>query len=353
DFANAQHASHLIATATSAVRESDNRDEFIERVKQATGIRVELLSSTEEARLIALAVNHIFQLRNEVALIVDIGGGSTEFAITRQGEPLLLRSNKLGAVRLTDGFINHDPPSKSEIQKLRKHIRDQMVHTAREVKNIGFQRAVGTSGTIMALAAMATRQYQRADTGRLTLRALKRLNVDLISANLRQRRLMLTDNPQRADIIIAGGLLLEEIMSACRIDELESCDWALREGVLLNFLETHSLIKLNGTRGRIPFESQMNHVRSRSVLALARRFGYEALHAHHIAFLATRLFDETDKIHKLGNQEKEWLEAAALLHDIGYFVSHAGHHRHSMYLIRSAGLLGFSSSEVVIIAALT
>jgi len=246
DFAKAQDASHVIATATSAVRESNNRDEFLERVKQATGIRVEILSASEEARLIALAVNHVFQLRNEVTLIVDIGGGSTEFAITRQGEPLLLRSNKLGAVRLTDKFITSDPPRKSEIHELSKHIQDNLIHTAREVRDIGFQRAVGTSGTTVALTAMATRQYQGADTGRLTLRALKKLNEDLISANLRQRRLMLTDNPQRADIIIAGGLLLEEIMSSCRMEEIESCDWALREGVLLNFLQTHSLIKKRG-----------------------------------------------------------------------------------------------------------
>lgn len=332
-------AERIVATGTSALRESRNSDEFVERALRETGVRIEILSGEEEARLVALAVNHAVRLGDAKTLILDVGGGSTEFAITRRGEPLLLKSVRLGAVRLTESFLRHDPPSPRDIERLEETIRDGLARTRRAIARVGFDRAVGTAGTVLALARLSE-QLGNSPPGVLTARAAKEIRDTLASMPLKQRRQLPGMNPKRADILVAGSVLVERILDGFQIEKLETCDWGLREGVLLHLL-----------RGKLVGEAaERRTLRKRSVLGLAKRFQYDAIHSRQVAHLAKKLFDATTELHRLDSAHREILEYAAVLHDIGYFVSEVEHHKHSYYLVVNSELPGFTRNEVAVIA---
>ncbi len=358
-LAQALDASPIIVTATSAVREAWNREVFLRRVERETGLQIEILPGVEEARLIALAVNEVTDFKGERALIIDIGGGSTEFILTRGETPDYLTSVKLGAVRLHEQFLKkNDPPTKSDAEALTTYVRSGLVRTVREIKASGkFRRVIGTSGSILGLAA-ALQPFSGDSDGKtppravygekLSLKALEPLNRQLQRMSLKERRKAPGVDGRRADIIVAGGLLLETILRELDIAELTTCDWSLREGMILNYLHEHApeMLAAKAT------EDAAAGVRMRSILSVARRYDYEAVHSHHTAKLAGRIFDGTKALHGLGAVEREWLEYAALLHDIGYHISHGSHHKHGMYLIRHADLPGFHTEEVAVIANL-
>ncbi len=362
ELARGLRAAPILITATSAVREAWNRDVFLSRVERETGLRVEILPGVEEARLIALAVGEVTDLRDKRALIVDIGGGSTEFIVVADRVPEVLLSVKLGAVRLQEAFFadfRDTPPAKAAIQAAATHIRSGLARTVREIRQAGrIDTVIGTSGTILALAEAASQARGARFEGRagnfssfgmkLACEALSALNRHLQRTPPRDRTKIPGIDAKRADIIVPGGILLETIMRELHVGELTTCDWSLREGVILNFLGEHSPAttpKRDGAKAE-------PGVRERSILNVARRYEYERKHSHHTAFLAGRLFDETAHLHKLGPVERELLQYGALLHDIGYHIAHNSHHKHAMYLIRHAELPGFHTWEIAIIANL-
>lgn len=373
-MAEANRVDLAIATATSAVRESHNADEFIEAVRKEVGIDVQLLPGFEEARLIALAVSQVTDFNNRRALIIDIGGGSTEFIITGGGEPELLFSVRVGAVRLAEKFITTDPISPQERERLITGIRSDLTHAVWEIKNRGFDFVIGTSGTIlnMVSAAAQAEHSHRVEalaeiepfSETVTLDQITRLNRRLARMDERQRGRVPGLEKDRADIIIAGGLLLECIMSEVGAREITSCDWSLREGVILNYLRSHELSSSKVTAERAGETARSNEVRrldvdgdesalcvrARSVLSIARRYDYDAPHSHHVARLAARIFDDTCDLHGMGETERSLLEYAALLHDIGYHIAHNNHHRHALYLIKNAEMPGFTANEIALMA---
>lgn len=228
--AEANGAEKIAAIATASVREANNSGEFIRTVEEETGLRVEVLSGLEEARLIGLAASQGCAEKGTTGLNIDIGGGSTEISIFRDGEPIMLRSIKLGAVGLTDRFIQSDPPAPSELDALRSNIRSSLESSASELRKQNLDHTTATSGTAMAISAALNR------TTIVGLPELKRLNARLAALSLAERRNVAGLSPQRADIIVAGGLVLEETMSALGIESLRICDWSLREGVIIDRL---------------------------------------------------------------------------------------------------------------------
>jgi exopolyphosphatase/guanosine-5'-triphosphate,3'-diphosphate pyrophosphatase len=371
-MAEANHVDLVIATATSAVRESRNSDEFIEAVRKDVGLDVQLLPGVEEARLIALAVSEVTDFKRRRALIVDIGGGSTEFIITGGSEPEFLFSVRIGAVRLAEKFISTDPISEQERERLITGIRSDLTHAVWQIKNRGYDFVIGTSGTIlnMVSAAVLAEHPQRGEAladiepfgETVTLDQITRLNRRLARMDERQRGRVPGLEKDRADIIIAGGLLLECILSEVGAREVTSCDWSLREGVILNYLRSHQLSNTNhddqssaglpGSTESLDADGDDSSldVRARSVLSVARRYDYDVPHSHHVALLATRIFDDTHDLHGLGETERRLLEYAALLHDIGYHIAHNNHHRHGLYLIKNAEMPGFTGNEIALIA---
>jgi exopolyphosphatase/guanosine-5'-triphosphate,3'-diphosphate pyrophosphatase len=360
-MAEANRADLIITTATAAVRESQNPEKFIDRVRKEVGLDVQLLPGVEEARLIALAVSEVTDFSQRRALIVDIGGGSTEFIITAGGEPEFLRSVPLGAVSLTERFIRKDPPSKSELEKLTTTVRSDLARTIQEIREIGYDFVIGTSGTILNMTNAIVESESVEDGEELdfdafsqmvTLEQMMKLNRNLSSMEIQERRKVPGIEEKRADIIIAGGLLLETILSELGAKEITKCDWALREGVVLDYLHKHTSSKEveelqlfnSGIVENAP------DVRMRTVLSVARHFEYDAAHSHLVANLAMRIFDDTAPLHGLGEDERKILHYAAILHDIGYRVAQSDHHRHGLYLIKNSEMPGFTANEIARIA---
>jgi exopolyphosphatase / guanosine-5'-triphosphate,3'-diphosphate pyrophosphatase len=376
-MAEANRADLIIATATSAVRESYNSEEFIDRVRKEVGLDVQLLPGVEEARLIALAVSEVTDFNSRRALIIDIGGGSTEFIITGGGQPRLLLSVRVGAVRLTEKFISTDPISNEERERLVANIRADLTRVVWEVKNVGYDFVIGTSGTVLNLVntvvqseaahklAGATDFETFGET--VTLDQIKRMNRKLARMSLRERSRVPGLETGRADIIVGGGILFETILSELGVEEITSCDWSLREGVIIDYLrnrmgavrapaESETLLLPESTGGESflfwTADDSLLDVRSRSVLSVARRYDYDQPHSHYVARLATRIFEDTQGLHGLGESELKLLQYAALLHDLGYHIAHNNHHRHGLYLIKNSEMPGFTGGEIATLATL-
>ncbi len=359
DLARAHGCKKIIATATSAVREADNGEKFLRRVKKRTGIDVDMLSGVEEARLIARAVGYVRELGDTPTLGIDIGGGSTEFWVTESGENRYLVSNRLGSVRLTDGFVKSDPISKRDQERLRSYIVGTLARTTREVAEVGFSRAILTSGTAITLAEMAYAMEHGTSNGKsaplretegfeLTAESLRKITKLVTKLDVKERRKIPGLPAERADIIVAGAILLDTIYEELGIETAQSCDWSLREGVLLDYLDRR-FPDLTSAAAENDDDLEMGEIRRRSILALARRCEYDPSHASQTAKLARSIFDQTEDLHGLGRDARDLLEVAGVLHDIGYAISHSAHNRHAQYLIMNSELVGFSRRELSIV----
>jgi exopolyphosphatase/guanosine-5'-triphosphate,3'-diphosphate pyrophosphatase len=329
------------------VREALNQDDYLRRVKAETGIKLEIASGFEESRLIHLGVLQALPVFNKRHLMVDIGGGSTEFLIGHKRKTLYNNSLKIGAVRLTQRFFGSDKKTVRAARDCQKFVRGMLTPIRRSVRELGFDIVVGTSGTIANLANII-----RCGRGEGSVSSLNGLTftreelldtVDTILGAKETEDLLDIEglDPARVDIIRAGGIILAEVFNELGIKKMTVSEYALREGIILDTLEQiHS-------DGRI---KHLHNLRYANVLHLAEGLHYEKGHAHQVTKLALKVFDQTSSLHKLGAHEREFLEAAALLHEVGLFVSHAQHHRHSYYLIRNSELLGFTENEKEIIA---
>lgn len=337
----------LRAVATSAVREAENHDEFIVRAWREAGVDVETISGVEEARLIHLGVLQALPVYDQPLLLCDIGGGSTELLIGERGTVRAARSLKLGAVRLTDRFFGSGRLHPSAVDSCRRHVQSVLAPFVREVERHGFAVAVGSSGTVqqvvkMSHAAAGTEPLRTLNGAKLTRAELARVVKAVVKASRAGTRDGLPGlEEKRSDIILAGALILEGVVDACGIDELVVSDYALREGVLLDTIH----------RRRGGSLHHLSDVSRRSVQALVDTCDDDPAHSAWVARLALELFDATADLHGLDNGCRDYLEAAALLANVGLFVSHAKHHKHSYYVIRnSERLVGFADDEIEIIA---
>jgi exopolyphosphatase / guanosine-5'-triphosphate,3'-diphosphate pyrophosphatase len=352
-IAEARGAEQVLAVATASVREADNSAEFIEEVERQTGVRVEVLSPIEEARLIGLAASKGCVPSGASLINIDIGGGSTEISLVQDGTPKQLVSVKLGAVGLTEQFIASDPVKPKELRALRNEIAAALERPGREVRAANWQYATGTSGTVLALGqVLRLRLLRSADNksqaaqpagAEIPLNRLERLNSRLAEMNISERRGQPGVSAQRSEIIIAGGQILEGAMRALGINVMRTCDWALREGVVIDRLRELE------AEARPPVPDIADQ-RLRGVHAVGRRFGYEEAHAFHVARLAETIFDQLAPPYRLARRERILLSAASLLHDVGYHIAHESHHKHSLYLIKFSELTGFSEAERLVIA---
>lgn len=352
-IAEARGAETIVAIATASVREANNSANFIKAIELKTGVRVEILSGVEEARLIGLAASHGCGNKGITHLNIDIGGGSTELSIFRDGVPITLMSLKLGAVGLTERFIRTDPPRTKELGSLRSEIRAALQRPSRELRGHGWDDVTGTSGTILALGYalrvlhtdVSERKSQGAQPSEATinLSELSEVNTSFAGLALQARREAANLSAQRAEIIVAGGQILEGAMRALSIKSLRTCDWALREGVIIDRLRVWE----DQSRPPMP---DITDQRLRGVHAVGKRFGYEEQHSHQVARLAEKIFDSVAVHKNLTRHQRLLLSAAALLHDVGYHIAHESHHKHSFYLIENSELTGFSEAERAVIA---
>lgn len=341
------HGAHVAAVATSAVREADNNQEFIQRAKAEAGVDVQVISGFEEARLIHLGVLQAVPVFDQRLLMCDIGGGSTELLLGLKGETLAARSLKLGHLRLTEKFFASRKLTASAVESCRRHIRSTLAPFGREVRRLGYDVAVGSSGTVGAVCALAMARKAEPvprtwNNYELTKADMSAVVKSLVKAPTLAARSKLPGlDPRRSDIILAGALILEQVFEEFDVEAMKFSDYALREGVLLDAWQRRHGGSLH----------HLSDLRRRSVLFLADLMDEDRVHSDHVARLALDLFDQTEQIHSLGDEAREYLEAAALLCNIGLFLSHAGHHLHSHYMIRnSEHLTGFTDREIGLIA---
>ncbi|MEP7115455.1 MAG: Ppx/GppA phosphatase family protein [Ilumatobacteraceae bacterium] len=342
----AAHNAPVRAVATSAVREAHNSDVFLARARREAKVDIEVISGLEEARLIQLGVLQAVPAFEQRLILVDIGGGSTEVLVGERGEMLAARSFKLGAVRLTDRFFPNGTTTAESVSDCRSYVRSILASFEREVEEFGFDIAIASSGTAETIARII--HAARDDTG---LRTFNRFEftvaeVRSIAESLAkkrtsdERRSTAGLDPTRADIIVAGALVLEGVADTFGIKGFVFSEAALREGVLLD-----TIARLHG--------GALHHLRDvsrRSIRALAERCDEDLAHSSHVAALALQLFDTTESLHGLPADAREYLEAGALLANVGLAISHSKHHLHSYYVIRNSELTGLTDNEIEIIA---
>jgi exopolyphosphatase/guanosine-5'-triphosphate,3'-diphosphate pyrophosphatase len=345
-------ATVIKAVATSAIREAENREQFIRRARLEAGFEIEVISGFEEGRLIYLGSLQALPNFSKKILLIDIGGGSAEYVIGERGEVKYVNSLKLGAIRVSHQYNLLGRPRSIDILNCRKHISGELGMTLRAIKSQGFKIAVGTSGTIQSIAAIIAlgRPYnERVQSDRLNSFKFFRSEVQLVverliaSPTIEARARIPGLDAKRADIILGGALVLLESMRVLGIESMIVSNFALREGVIYDQIHTH-------LRKGQQDVTRLHDIRERSVRHLGERTNYERTHADQVAKLAVLLFDRTQRLHKLNSEARSYLYYAALLHDIGYYISHSEHHKHSYYMISNAELLGFTNEEIEIIA---
>lgn len=347
ELAHAYGAEEFIAVATSAVREAKNQKEFLSRMKNEAQIDVRVISGKEEARLIYLGVSSGVHMDGRRALFVDIGGGSTEIVVGDQTRYHYMSSLKLGSIRLTTLFFQQNetnPIAQDRYAKMQQCVRNIIASTVKRIRQLKVDMVIGSSGTIMNLADIASRSYDNSkDTrGTLTHNHLKRVVSMLCSLPLKERRKVPGINPDRADIIIGGAVILDTLMEQLGLAEISITKRDLLDGLLIDYLSR---------TGR--FSPLQMSVRERSILQLGRSCALDEKHAHIVKTLALELFDSGRIIglHNLGQRDRELLKYAAFLHDIGDFISFSSHHVHSYYIIKNAELCGLNQNEIAIIAS--
>lgn len=348
EMARARDAVEIIAVATSATREASNRAALLQRMRSEAKINLHVISGREEARLIYLGVASGTRIDSQKALFIDIGGGSTEVILGNQSEHLFIDSLKLGAIRLTSMFFEpgfDGPVSKAMYRRLTEHVRNKTLRAVQALTKHRIDIAIGSSGTIQNMVDITARRTlgrpaQRDDA--IATADLSRMIEDLCDMPLAARRKAPGINPDRADIIIAGAAILETLLTQLKSPAIRASERGLREGLLIDYL----------ARSAPATALTSTSFRERSVLRLGRACSFDEPHALQVARLSLMLFDSARDLglHKLAPADRELLEYAALLHDVGTFVSYANHQVHSHYLIRHGELLGFDDREITLIA---
>ena len=344
-LADSHNVDEILAVATSATREAQNGGRFLDQIVQETGIEPRIIPGSEESELIFLAVQQAINLQNENALVIDIGGGSVEFAVGNRKELLMGESTKLGVQRLLD-LVTHDGALNADVRKiLEGHIKAMAGDILKRAQKVGFTKIIGTSGTIRTLGEATLRMTGRdnvisVNAEVIHTKDLRKLVGKLAKLKPADRTKFSPIGIERTDTIHLGGVLLTQLLKSIKAEQMTLCDASLREGVILDYLKRHPKIDI--------FPSIAN-VRHRSVVQLARKYERNGQREKHIAGMALEIFDQTQKLHGLGTPERSLLNYAALLHSIGQYINFKSYHRHSKYIISHAQLRGFTDEEVLLI----
>jgi len=325
-----RHHAHVRAVGTSALREAKNRDDIIRRVKRETGLELEAISGKEEARLMCLGVLSGRPPKAR-SLCLDIGGGSTEVAGAVGDQPSQLWSVAIGSVRLTEIFKSHREVSPKQLRLLREFAREAVADSLPPGIR-GFPRvALGSSGSIRAIIAMAAAEGTAHATAEQISQAVEKLAR--MDPDERHKRF----DTRRADVIVAGAVILEALAQQLSLRAVTAVDRGLRHGVLVDLVRR---------RFRDADDSSLID----AARTMGRRFFFDEAHAMQVEKLALAMFDQLAALHRLPMAVRPYLEVAAVLHDIGHSVSYQKHHRHTEYLVRNGDIPGLADRERDIVA---
>lgn len=348
DFRQAMDAAKVDsyrATATSAVREAENSAVLVERARREAGIELEVIEGVEEARLIRVAVSKRLGLDDRRALLVDLGGGSTEVSLLVKGETVFSMSLPLGTVRLIEIYLRGGAAVDGARTRLLAEGIDRALAEVRpHLANERIDVMVGTGGNVDALVDLCRApgaegvepKLRTVDVG-----ALKKLKDELTGLSVAERRAKYNLRPDRADTILPATYIFHRVAELFRQKTIVAPGVGLKEGILEELIAKH-------------FDAWDRESEARSVLAacvrLGQRYHFDEAHGHRVTEFACELFDALLPEHGLGLRERLLLRAAATLHDVGDFVRYDGHHKHSFYLIQHSDIMGLSTEDRAIVA---
>ena len=330
--------------ATSALRDARNSRAFLDWVRTATGWKVEVISGLEEGRLIHLGVLSAARIAKRRALLVDLGGGSCELTLSISGHIADMVSLPIGAVRLTQTFLHHDPPWRTELEQMRGVIQREVSRIRKRIIDAKLQITIATSGTPAALSGLAKlRGYDESKPQTVPRAAVASQLESLSKRNLAQRRAMPGIGPRRAEIIIAGAMVFAELMQLCKLRSFRYLPLGLRDGLLAQMMADYNASTV--MRERVESE------RHDALLAAAKHYGADLQFAQRIRDLTLQLFRRLRSVHRLPPEYEDWLEAAAMLHEVGAYINRSGRRRHTYYVISHSEIFGYTPLQRRIIAA--
>lgn len=332
--------------ATSALRDARNAHAFTEWVKAATGWKVEVVSGLEEGRLIHLGIVSNTRLAAGRMLLVDLGGGSCELTLSAGGHIKQMASLPLGAVRLTGDFLQHDPPKKKELRRLRGFIEEELTRVRAKLEPMRGRAMIATSGTAAALAGAAKAKLgRRLVSENVSRAATLKLARRLAQLPREERAAVPGIGPRRSEIIVAGATVFATLMESARLTGFRYSPLGLRDGLLAQMAADYDR--------RTPLRRRIEADRRDALLSMARHYDVDLAFAEQVRGLAGQLFAELKSSHGLSAEYGEWLGAAAMLHEVGAFINRSGRRRHTHYIVAHSDIFGYSVRERQLIAAIT
>ncbi len=345
------HVNEVLARATAAVRNAVNGKSFVQKVLKETGISFEVISGREEARLIYLGVSSDLEHNFGLRFYFDIGGGSTELIVAHSQDSVFLDSLPLGCVLITNLFLNSytGKIKDSQIKEMQNYIRQESSYFFEKIKSYNLYESVASSGTAQAVYTLSRKLNLGIEENQaeqiLTKNNVKEVLKYISNITLEEREKLSGISPQRAEVLVAGTVILLTILEELKIDKILISQLNLQNGVLVDYLQKNSKIPL----------TQQEKIRKQSIIGLAQAFNYNQKHCEHVNALALMLHDSAVDCGLISHSQK-WralLDYATLVHDIGIAISYPAHNVHSHYIIIHSELVGFTNAEKELIGLLT
>ncbi len=332
--------------ATSALRDARNSQAFLEWVRSATGWRVEIISGVEEARLIHLGLISGSRVDSAPTLMMDLGGGSCELTVTQGGHIRDAVSLPLGAVRLTNEFLRHDPARKGELKRLRGFVTREVNRVVKRISASKVNGVIATSGTAEALAAVAGHMRRGVNRQRnvVSRAEMTKIAKRLARLPVAERRKIEGIGPRRAEIVVAGATVYHELLDRLHLKGFRYSPLGLRDGILAQMAADYD----RSTRSGKQVESE----RWESIMKAVEHYNVDRKHALDVRNAAIQLFLDLRSVHRLDPEYREWLTAAAMLYEVGDYLNRNGRHRHTNYIISNSEILGYTPQQRRTIAAI-
>lgn len=331
---------HVRAVATSALREARNKNRFVERAARFAGIRLSVIGGEEEARLVHLAVAERINLKNRLALLIDIGGGSVEISLANRKGILAVESFKMGAVRLLQILEEKKQGEEDFFRMVQEYVEPALKRFKRAIGKKKIDCCVGVGGNIETLGYLKKKLLKSDGGGFLTRAEIEGILKKLEALTVEERMQRLFLRPDRADVIVPAAIVLQQVLKEARVGRVLIPGVGLKEGILIDMIPEAYEHKVDLHRDQV----------LASALQLGRKYAFDERHAKTVARFAARLFDSTRRLSRLSEEDRLLLEVAALLHDIGQYVSLSGHHKHTFYILQSSPLIGLNPKQKLVVA---
>src|SRR3989449_10021601 len=335
-----EHAvTHTKAVGTCALREAINRDAVLKAVNKASGIDISIIGGEEEARLIHLAAKATVNLKNKVALLVDVGGGSVEVVLADDTSVLCTESYAMGSVRLLK-ILDQKAGEERFNQLVTEYVDATQRRLAQEIGDQKIDVCIGTGGSIESIGELRKELYNKNSNAKVTVDELKSLVKKLRGMTFEERIQDLRLRPDRADVIVPASIVLQKIVQQAGVAEVIIPGIGLKDGVLLELVS-----EVRDHEKRIHREQVLESARR-----MGKKYTFDEPHATTVAKLSVQIFDQTKTVHEMDIESRLLLEVAALLHDIGHFVNVSNHHKHTQYLLQSSPLIGLTQLQIDIVS---